>query len=569
MRSFILFFFLSELFFAQVKSDISILYDIGDRTCSKNINEIVCKAYTFYKLKSHDSCYVFSEKALTYNTLNSETKDFLNYISGYSAINKGLYKKALVNFNSIPDTSKIKNLKNFQLGRVFLSLEKFDQSIKNYTIWEANNTNFETSLKRVGYHNLALSYIHLKSYIKAKEYFDKEIALIGANDTISAIRAKMDLANVYYNQYLDDKAIPLFKEAYDLSVLYSDIELKHNASKNMAIVEKNRKNFEASVKYFNEYVKWKDSIWNRDRIWELTEKDKQIVVAQKQKEIALQDEKLKRQKVVQKGLLTGGTILIAFLSILSILYKKLHKQNGLITDQKDQLEGLNSTKNYLLSVISHDLRTPVKTIRNNHKQLSKLLEANHTQEALALNQKNTSVSETTSQVLDNILNWALQQNNQLLFVPEFHAIEILISAVLYDFQPIAISKGITLNTMVTDYDLQVYVDKELFKIAFRNLIDNAIKYTPQGEKVTVEVAKQNEKCRVEVRDSGNGMPLEILETINNYKTLTIEKIERSQGLGLGLLLSKTLIIKNSGTFKVANNAESGVSVTLELPLIQA
>ena len=163
------------------------------------------------------------------------------------------------------------------------------------------------------YHNLALCHLHKKEFKKTKIFFNKELSFIEPNDTASIIRAKMDLANVYYNQYLDNEAIPLFKEAYGLAKVFSDFELKQLTTENMAVVERNRKRYEESVGYYREFIKWKDSIWNRDRIWELTEKDKKIAVAQKQQEIVVQDEQIKRQKVVQKGLVLGASGLLVFL----------------------------------------------------------------------------------------------------------------------------------------------------------------------------------------------------------------------------------------------------------------
>ena len=83
-----------------------------------------------------------------------------------------------------------------------------------------NSGNTNREFKKNAFHNIGLSYIHLKDYSSAKQYFDKEFSLIKKVDTSSIIRAKMELANVYYNQYLDDDAIPLFLESYNLSKIF-------------------------------------------------------------------------------------------------------------------------------------------------------------------------------------------------------------------------------------------------------------------------------------------------------------------------------------------------------------
>jgi len=554
--------FLADIIYSQ-KTDK--LYTTGDSICAKSNNAIFCKTIDFYKNKQYDSTYVYSSKALAFSKTDNE-KDFFNCLLGFSSFINGFHKQALLSVNQISERKEYKQIKLYLLGHIYLNLKKYDDAIQNIEEWILNDSYEKISERKVMYHNLALSYIHKKDYFKAKINFDKELYLISADDTLSIIRTKMDLANVYYEQYIDNEAIPLFQEAYNLAKDYSNIEWKQYTAKNMAIVERNRRRYKESVKYYDEFIRWKDSLWNRDKISDLLEKDKQIALGIKDKEIAVQKEITDKQKERTRFFTLAFVAVLLFLGTLFYFYRVKIKQNNLINAQKDQLESLNATKNYLLSVISHDLRTPVKTIKNNHKELSKLLEEKDTASAMVLNQKSTSVAENTSKVLDNILNWALQQNNQLLFMPEFHSIEFLINAILYDFNPIANAKNITLSTFFKDNDIQVYLDRELFKIAFRNLIDNAIKYTPNGGEVTVTTALENNECLVAIKDTGVGMSSELLDTINNYQTLSIEKIERSKGLGLGVLLSKTLIAKNNGSFKITNNKDIGITVSLRLPL---
>ncbi|QMU65049.1 MAG: hypothetical protein GKR88_12635 [Flavobacteriaceae bacterium] len=252
------------------------------------------------------------------------------------------------------------------------------------------------------------------------------------------------------------------------------------------------------------------------------EKDKQIALAVKNKEVAVQKEISKKQKEWVRLFAMILIIILLFLTVLFYLYRIKIKQHALINIQKEQLENLNTTKNYLLSVISHDLRIFLIAIKGNHKKLSALLNTNRIEDASILNTKSTSISESTSQIVNNILNWALQQNNQLLFIPDVHPIGALTDTILYDFKPLAFLKNITLSAIYKNPNIQVYLDKELFKIAFRNLIDNAIKYAPENGKITIEVASDDKKCTLKIKDTGVGISQKILNTIHNYNALVVK-----------------------------------------------
>jgi len=526
---------------------------------------LFCKAFEFYNTKLYDSCYIYSSKALL-NAKSTTEKDILNFIQGISSANKNLYKKALVNISTISNDKRFKSLKESQLGNVYLNLKDYNKSIYHYLIWEKTGNIKDPKIKKNGYHNLGLSFIHIKKYKKAKEYFNKELALIENGDTLSLVRAKIALANVYYNQYLDDDAIPLFQEAYDLAKNYSNIESKQFAAQNMAVVERNRKRYKESVKYYEEFIKWKDSIWNRDRIIELAEKDKEITVAQKDSEIALQDEKLKRQRIVQRGLLVGATGLLLFIGLLGFFYRKLKKKNGLITQQKEDLSIANKTKDYLFSVVSHDLRSPMNTIKFQHEQLKVHIANNNLEGITKANNTAITVTKSTSHLLNNVLHWSLQQSNQMAYSEKEYALKPIIEHVLYDYENLIEANAIEIKTNYIKNSL-VKVDRESLKIVFRNLLDNAVKYMKGKGIITVEIGVDNQNMGyVSIADTGIGISQERLEKINALKGVSIDKINRSEGVGLGLILCQTLIKKNKGILTFESEEGKGTKVIIQLPV---
>ncbi|WP_271406325.1 tetratricopeptide repeat-containing sensor histidine kinase [Tenacibaculum soleae] len=539
------------------------LLNKGIELCNKN--KITCKAVVFFKEKQYDSCYTYSSKALLL-VKKTEEKDFLNYILAYSAYYKRFFKKSLSSLSLISNDKYYELKKIYLLGNIYVNLKEYDKSIINIKKWISKDTLGKSSQRKAMYHNLGLCYLHKKDYKKTKYFFDKEFSLIKENDTSSLVRTKMELANVYYNKYLDDEAIPLYKEAYDLAKLHSNIELKQNSTKNMAVVERNRKNYKESVGYYRELIKWKDSIFSRDRIWQLTEKDKRIAVAQKQQEIAVQDEQIKRQKVVQKGLLFGASGLLVFLGGLAFFYRKLQSKNRLITEQKEALNTANKTKDYLFSVVSHDLRSPINSIKRQHQKLAKHIANNDLPAIKETTKLAIAVTESTSHLLNNVLHWSLEQSNMLSFLEEEHALQPVIEQVLFDYEDLAEAKDISISSNL-ESEIVVLTDKESLKIVIRNLIDNSIKYMDGFGSISVKTEKHSEtQARIKIKDSGIGISEEKLQKINALKDLSIEKIDRSKGIGLGLLLCQTLIKKNNGALFF--ESQEGVSTTaiILLPL---
>ncbi|MCD8404444.1 tetratricopeptide repeat-containing sensor histidine kinase [Tenacibaculum dicentrarchi] len=542
---FVLLFFLSITVFSQ-----KILDDLRNKTdsiCNKVQIKSFCKVLEFYKLKQYDSCYVYSNKALLEAKTNDE-KDIIYYLQSISPTEKGFFKKALISLDKISETGYFASLKNLKFGYIYLNQQKYDKSILSLEkCLSSKDIMKDIEQRSMIYHNLAACCFYKKDFKEAIFFYDKQLSLIQKNDTTSLIKLKIGMAYTYYNQYLDKQAISLFKESYNLAKLHTDIVLKESTAFSMAVVEENRKRYKKSIYYYKQSNRWKDSIWNRDKIWEITERDKKIAVANKQQEIGIKNEEIKRQKIVQKGLIFGGILLLFLLGILAFLYKKLRRKNNLIIAQKEALSVANKTKDYLFSVVSHDLRSPINTIKRQHKKLEKHIENNDLPAIKQATQVAISVTQSTSRLLDNVLYWSLDQSNILSFLPEKYALRQIIEHLLFDYQNLGSVKDISITSDL-ETGVFVLIDKESLKIVLRNLIDNSIKYMKDSGKISVKMKVYSKnQASIEIKDTGIGISQEKLKEINGLKNLSITKIDHSKGVGLGLLLCQTLIKKNNGT----------------------
>ncbi|QMU65050.1 MAG: tetratricopeptide repeat protein [Flavobacteriaceae bacterium] len=157
---------------------------------------------------------------------------------------------------SIPDFPPYKYLVDYNLSNIALNNSQYEKALAYYiSVINSNTIQTNDRLKKI-YHNVGVCYLHLKNYHASEKFLMKELEISqNEKDTSGVIYAKLDLGNLFYQQYQDDKAIFLFKEAYDLARLFHDIRLKQLASQNMAIVEKNRKHYKESVTYYTQYIR--------------------------------------------------------------------------------------------------------------------------------------------------------------------------------------------------------------------------------------------------------------------------------------------------------------------------
>ncbi|WBX73926.1 tetratricopeptide repeat-containing sensor histidine kinase [Tenacibaculum pacificus] len=537
-----------------------------DSICRKVQIKSFCKVLELYKLKQYDSCYIYSNKALLDVTTTNQ-KDIIYYLQSISPTEKSLFKKALFSLDKISDTGRFASLKNLRLGYVYLNQQKYDKSILSLEkCLSSKDIMKDVEQRSMIYHNLAACYFYKKDFKEATFYYDKQLSLIQKNDTTSLIKLKMGMAYMYYDQYLDKQAIPLFKESYNLSQLHTDIVLKESTAFSMAVVEENRKRYKKSVKYYKESNRWKDSIWNKEKIWEITERDKKIAIAYKQQEIGIKNEEIKRQKIVQKGLVFGGILLLFLLGVLGFIYKKLRNNNKLIILQKEALSTANKTKDYLFSVVSHDLRSPINTIKRQHKKLEKHIENKDLPAIKQATQVAISVTQSTSRLLDNVLYWSLDQSNILSFIPEKNALHPIIEHLLFDYENLLSVKDISI---LSDLETGIFglIDKESLKIVLRNLIDNSMKYMKGSGSISIKMKMYSEnQASIEIKDTGIGISPEKLKEINSLKNLSITKIDHSKGVGLGLLLCQTLIKKNKGTLFFESKQGTYTKAIILLPL---
>ncbi len=254
-----------------------------------------------------------------------------------------------------------------------------------------------------------------------------------------------------------------------------------------------------------------------------------------------------------------ATISIAFITItlfLFVLQDINEKFQRKIEIQKKELLELNRLKARLLGIVSHDLKGPVGSLQSvlsllgmqslSPQQLSEI--------APELNEK----ISTTVDTMDNLLRWAMSQMNGLQLKSDKVELQKLIGEVIKFSDSNAQKKGISIKNLVS-WDCAVLADQEMLKIIIRNLLANAIKFSPEQTSIKITAEHLSEdKLQVSVEDQGVGMDQEeikkLLQVQSHFSKLGTHN---EKGSGLGLLLCKELVEKQGGKLKVSSKKGEG------------
>lgn len=230
---------------------------------------------------------------------------------------------------------------------------------------------------------------------------------------------------------------------------------------------------------------------------------------------------------------------------------------------ENQLKEANMTKNQLFSIIAHDLKNPL----NLFKSMLSLEEELISKEEFSMFKQNIRKRlENLSNTLDNLLEWSRNQMDR----PSFNPVRVDLKKVIMEsisiYEDMFEAKSVQLDIQAPEEEYAGYLDQDHFKIIFRNLVHNALKYTEKG-KITISIEPMEaNKMKVIIEDSGIGMTESKLNEIRSGKIKSSEGGTRGEmGTGLGMPLIIDLLKTNHCRYKIESKRGSGTSFTIIIP----
>ncbi len=243
----------------------------------------------------------------------------------------------------------------------------------------------------------------------------------------------------------------------------------------------------------------------------------------------------------------------------------LQKQNLLITNQKIELEDTNRIKDQIFAILGHDLRKPVLSFRGLVKKVDYLLRKEDYNNLKRFGETLQDDAHQLNKLIENLLNWSLLQKNNLIYLPNENRIAELINEILNNFKRPLRNKKIELNISI-DPTLTIYADPNSLSTVFRNLIDNAIKFTPVKGMISILAHKTEVETQIIIKDSGVGMTSEKIKRIFELdEHIHTKGTDHEIGTGLGLHLVQELIRSNKGKISVFSEKGQGTQFTISIP----
>lgn len=229
-----------------------------------------------------------------------------------------------------------------------------------------------------------------------------------------------------------------------------------------------------------------------------------------------------------------------------------------------KIDEIEQLKNELVSTVSHELKTPLATIKaytSTLRQNSHVLETQR-EEFLAVVEQQ---ADRLSRLIDDMLLVSRVEAAQMLRRRVMMSVDVLLDRVLAELSIDASRFHVVRNCG----DSAISGDPERIHDVLRNIIENAVKYSPEGGTITIESSFDGERTILSVRDEGVGIPEEHLPYIfDRFYRVESEITTRAGGSGLGLFIVHSLVRAHGGTIDVRSGEGEGTTFTLTFPVRQ-
>ena len=215
---------------------------------------------------------------------------------------------------------------------------------------------------------------------------------------------------------------------------------------------------------------------------------------------------------------------------------------------KQELENTIESRDTLYSVIAHDLRSPLGSLKMMNNAILMMIDKDQVSpEVFEMLQMMNKTSEEIFLLLDNLLKWAKNRLKKQNVYKQETDINSLVSSTAEIYIPMATQKGLTIQLQDMDKELSGFVDIDMIKTVVRNLISNAIKFSFEGGTITIGSKIEGDHVVISVKDSGKGIKKEDQEKLLKQNThFTSYGTNNEKGSGLGLMLCKDFVEQHDG-----------------------
>ncbi|RDB05715.1 ATP-binding protein [Runella aurantiaca] len=560
------------------KKDSMLVWSNQLLEASKALNYPRAEAYALrFKGLYHDYDNNPSEAIKYYFEFLKKTKVYENVSDQMSATSDLVYiymltnqldkaKPLLLSFTTLADKSALdqKKLSSFynNLGIIYRKEDKKDSAILAY---QASLTIKEKLKDEKGLINLR---INLSSLLVNQQKYTEALKLTEQN--LRYLQKKENKTDLWYNLVnkagsLDglkryDECIFYLNEALALAQSLKSETFEQQTIEQISGTYANQKQFVKAYEYLRKSNDLKAQLINKQTNEKIAELQEQHNAEERERQNQLLNSQLEAQKNKQAAYGIGLAALLIVAGVSLTAYLKNLRKNKLIIAQNQKLNELNTKKNQLMAIVSHDLSSPFTAIR---------MWANTLNE----NSKNTDLTEVKEMIL-KISTFGLSTIQKILTIDKgeidvLNLQDVDIADLLKNlherFKAEAEQKNITLKIRALQEKETILSDKNLLERALQNLVSNAIKFSHADSEVYISTYQHHQELIFEVKDFGVGISehdqSRLFERYNELSTKPTG-VETSNGLGLSIV--KRIAEELGGTISVQSSLGAGSTFYLKL-----
>jgi signal transduction histidine kinase len=362
------------------------------------------------------------------------------------------------------------------------------------------------------------------------------------------------------------------EQAQSIAIETGSFTMQRDVYKSLSMLSEKLGMYSKALEYFKLFNQANDSVINIESARRMSEMQVTFETEKKEAQIRLlQQENEIQHLLTQKSENQRRLAVIAAVALLLIagLYfnrYRLKKQSAaLLSEKNDQLAGLNATKDKFFAILAHDLKNPVSSFSNISTLLKDKLEYLNENDLRYYLTEMSNSAESLNQLLLNLLQWARSQRNQLNIELKEHNTSDLISKALRFLKTETDLKQLTIHQNKVE-NITLHTDDNIMITLLRNVIGNAVKFSPDGSEISVTASKENGRCIISVCDMGPGMQAEDIEKLfrTDVNTRSIGN-HSAKGTGLGLILCSELLEKIGGSIRAESVFGQGSTFFIEVP----
>lgn len=440
--------------------------------------------------------------------------------------------------------------------------------------------------------NIARLYSFTGKEEQAIELFHEAIRTAQSiGDKTDLIHSHLGLAQLWLDKGLADSAASYASTSLDISLSTGALLEVRDAYEALHQSMAAKKAFKQAYRYYDLYKAYSDSLFNMEKEKELNrlqlvQKETENKTLQNDKLLQSRQLELQKMKIRNKNLYIAASLFVIALSMLVIiiLYKTkkqkhrvnkklmlknqeiiaqkniLDQQKGQLLEQKEKLRQLNDLKDKTLSVISHDFRSPLIMIQSLlDLHTSDMLSEEELRDHLPIVSRQVGM---VSEMLNDMLTWARKQFSDFKIELEPVRAYSQTESAIGQLKPFAEERGIEIINCIPK-DVVVYTEEEVFKIIARNLISNAMKFSPNDGKIMIGHGEDEEYHWISVSDEGEGISEEAAQDILNNRIM--KDVKKGKNAGIGIFISKQFIEAGGGRLKINSIPGNGATFSFGLP----